>query len=464
MILKLLICIILALNFFVLLWPVLPVRRKPRWLDFFPAIALILCVLEFFLDRFSVRMVPVYLLTALVFLITFGRLRRPSQEQPRRRAVAITAGLLGLIVLSISAALPLWILSFDPLPEPTGPYAVGTVTYSWVDSSRPETYTADPNDHRELPVQIWYPVDKTARTAGSENAGAPVSPAQVAYPLVIFSPGALGPRDSNDSTYQELASHGYIVAAIDHTYQSAYTSFPDGRVILFSPIFMQEMQAHAQATLGDPVEDDRIVRGWIAIHVADLNFVVDQLEGVNRGDPGGPLTGKVDLGRIGLIGHSLGGISIVDFCRQDARCQAAVNLDGPLFADRLSITSDGEQTLVETPFPRPLMQMYSGTLYNDPRYFGTVYVPNRAAYERATEPSYALVFEGAGHANFTDLPLISPMLANVLGIGPINPYHCIRIVNAYALAFFDKYLNGQGSPLLDAASPDYPEVKFASRN
>jgi dienelactone hydrolase len=462
--LKLLIFLILLLNLIVLLWPLLPVRQKPRWLDFLPAVALVLCVLEFFLDQVNFRMVPAYVLTVLVFLFTFGRLRRPSNEQPKHRIVAMAASLLGLLGLGISAALPLWIISFDPLPEPTGPYKVGTVTYAWVDPSRPETYTVDPNDHRELPVQIWYPVDGTTRTSGSENAGAPVSAAQATYPLVIFSPGALGPRMSNLSTYQELASHGYIVAAIDHTYQSAYTSFPDGRVIPFSPIFMQEMQAHGQATLGNPVEDDRILQGWIGIHVADLSFVVDQLESVNQGGPQGPLTGKMDLGRIGLIGHSLGGISVVEFCRQDARCRAAVNLDGPLIGDRLSVTSDWQQTLTETPFPRPLMQMYSGVLYNDPRYSDTIYAPNRAAYERATEPAYGLVFEGAGHANFTDLPLISHLLANVLGVGPINPSRCIRIVNTYTLAFFDGYLKGQDTPLLDGPSSDYPEVIFTSRN
>ena len=461
---KLLISLILFLNLLVLFWTLLPVRQKPRWLDFLPALAVVLCVLEFFLDEVNFRMYPAYLLTVLLFLFTLGRLRRPSTEQPRHRKLAVIASLSGLLLLINSAALPFWILSFDPLPAPTGSYKVGSITYAWVDTLRPETYTEDPNDHRELPVQIWYPVDITAQTAGSANGGAPVSARQATYPLIIFSPGALGPRDSNDSTYLELASHGYIVAAVDHTYQSAYTSFPDGRVTLFSPIFMQEMQAHVQATLVDPIEDERILRGWIAIHMADLDFVVDQLEGVNRGDPQGPLARKMDLGRTGLIGHSLGGVSVAEFCRQDPRCQAAVNLDGPLFADQLSVTSDWQQTLVETPFPRPLLQMYSGVLYNDPRYYGTIYVPNRTAHERATEPAYALVFEGAGHSNFTDLPLISPMLAKVLGIGTINPYRCIRIVNTYTLAFFDRYLKGQDAPLLKGPSSEYPEVIFASRN
>jgi hypothetical protein len=172
----------------------------------------------------------------------------------------------------------------------------------------------------------------------------------------------------------------------------------------------------------------------------------------------------MDLGRIGLIGHSLGGTSVAQFCRQDTRCQAAIDLDGPLFSDPLSAASDGQQTLVEAPFPKPLMQMYSGVLYNDPRYHDTIYLSNRTVYERATQPAYALVFGGAGHSNFTDLPLISPMLAQSLGVGTIDPARCIRIVNAYTLAFFDGYLKGLAAPLLDGPSSDYPEVIFASRN
>jgi len=460
---KILIWLILALNAIVLIWPLLPTRRKPRWIDWLPAAALGLCVVECVLDEFWFRMIPAFALTVLVFLVTLGRLRRRTTQQPKRRGLAIAASLVGLFSLLQAGAFPLWILPFNPFPDPTGPYAVGTATYAWEDTGRAETYTDDPNDHRELPVQVWYPVDP-AHVTGGDNVDAPVSDAQPAYPLVVFSPGAFGPRESNYSTYQELASHGYVVAAIDHTYQAMYASFPDGRVVMIGTGFMQEIQTHNQIIFDDPVLDDQILRGMLQVRLDDLDFVLDQLEQVNGDDPQGMLTGRMDLARIGLAGHSLGGMGVSQFCRQDPRCQAVVNLDGPMFGDRVSVDEDWEQVMTETPFPTPLMVMY-GTLYNDPQAYETIYLSNRLAIERATEPAYGLVFDTAGHMNFTDLPLISPALsASRQGSGPIDATRGIGIVNTYILAFFDAHLKGEAAPLLDGLSPDYPEVTFTAHN
>jgi len=451
MLLQSIISLILLLNLFNLVWPILPVPRRPRGMDFLPALALGLCLLEFFLDEFSFRMFPAFLLTGAIFVITLSRLFRPSPEQPKRRRQAILTVMIGFPWLLLSAAIPL-ALPFHPIPEATGPYAVGTIAYAWKDTSRLETYTDDPNDYRELPVGIWYPVDKSVPGA---DGIAPVSAARASYPLIVFSPGAFGPRDSNISTYQELASHGFIVAAIDHTYQTPYANFPDGHTILISPIFMQEAQAQSRAALTSPEENARILSGWISIRLADLRFVMDRLEEIDNSSGKDPLAGRMDLQRIGWIGHSLGGASVSEFCREDVRCQAVLNLDGPLADDQASVK--------EAPFPHPLMLMYSGVLYTDSNYHNLIYTASDQAFQRATQPAYALVIAGAGHMNFTDLPLISPVLAGALGTGPINPGRCIRIVNAYALAFFDKHLKGEVVPLLDSASPEYPEVAFEAR-
>ncbi|MGB7539906.1 MAG: hypothetical protein WBM17_15285 [Anaerolineales bacterium] len=454
MIVQLLISLILLLDVFNLVWPLLPVRRRPRVADFLPALALGFCLLEFLLDEFRFRMFPAYLLTGGIFFLTLGRFFRPPSEQPKRRRQAILTILIGFPWLLLSAAIPL-ALPFHPIPEATGPYAVGTIVYAWKDTSRLETYTDDPSDFRELPVGIWYPVDKPAPAAPGAVGIAPVSSAQAAYPLLVFSPGAFGPRDSNISTYQELASHGYIVAAIDHTYQTPYAGFPDGRTILISPQFMQEAQAQGRTALTSPEENARILSGWISLRLADLRFVMDRLEEIHKNSGQGPLAGRMDLQRIGWIGHSLGGTSIAEFCREDARCQAALDLDGPLAGDRLSAD--------EAPFPKPLMLMYSGVLYSDSKYHDLIYTASDKAFQRATHPAYALVISGAGHMNFTDLPLLSPVLAAALGTGPINPDRCIRIVNTYALAFFDKHLKDEAVPLLIGPSSAYPEVTFEAR-
>ena len=175
--LNLLIILIVLLNAIVLVRSLLAPRRNPRWIDFLPSGALGLCVLEFFLDEFWFRMVPLYALTIVIFLVTLRRLWQPSNEPSKKRWPAIVLSVAGLLVLAQSAAYPLWILPFHPFPEPTGPYRVGTVTYAWEDTTRPETYSDDPNDHRELPVQVWYPVDP-ADEIGGDNIQAPLSAAE----------------------------------------------------------------------------------------------------------------------------------------------------------------------------------------------------------------------------------------------------------------------------------------------
>jgi hypothetical protein len=263
--------------------------------------------------------------------------------------------------------------------------------------------------------------------------------------------------------YRQLASSGYIVAAIDHTYQSPYSNFPDGRTVVISPIFLEEVQRDSLAALGDPEEDNRILQNWLSIRLADLRFVTDRLKEVNQGAPSGPLAGRIDGEHIGYIGHSLGGSAVALFCRAEERCKAAISLDGPMYGDRTSIDATGQQVILENPFPRPLMLMH-GMLYADPKYRDTVYLADQRAFEHATQPIFMLLVRGAGHMNFTDLPLVSPILAQVQGTGTIDAGRCLVLVNRYAQAFFDLYLKDEPSSLMDGPSPEYPEVMFESRN
>jgi hypothetical protein len=72
--------------------------------------------------------------------------------------------------------------------------------------------------------------------------------------------------------------------------------------------------------------------------------------------------------------------------------------------------------------------------------------------------TYAVAVRGTTHLNFTDLVLYSPILKFTKEFGPIEGDRMVKIINAYAVAFFDEYLKGERSPLLDGPSPDFPEV------
>ncbi|MFD2881538.1 hypothetical protein ACFTAO_45695 [Paenibacillus rhizoplanae] len=73
-------------------------------------------------------------------------------------------------------------------------------------------------------VEFWYP-----------------GHAEGKYPLIVFSHGAFGVRESNASTFTELASHGYVVVSIDHPYHSFYTQGADGKVTMVNAEYMREV-------------------------------------------------------------------------------------------------------------------------------------------------------------------------------------------------------------------------------
>ncbi|MNP34721.1 hypothetical protein D3C76_1280250 [compost metagenome] len=59
------------------------------------------------------------------------------------------------------------VLTYNSVPgerveRPTGAYGVGSISYHWVDESRKEPYTENPNDNRQLMVQVWYPAEQNA--------------------------------------------------------------------------------------------------------------------------------------------------------------------------------------------------------------------------------------------------------------------------------------------------------------
>ncbi|HEX8698143.1 MAG TPA: hypothetical protein VF815_04855, partial [Myxococcaceae bacterium] len=135
------------------------------------------------------------------------------------------------------------------LPAPTGTHAVGTTAYHWIDSTRPEPFTETEEDVRELMVRVWYPAEPrpgsqpapyflqrregVANTSGFQMPGhlfdfvhahavaeAPLAGAQARYPVVLFSPGSAVPPVLYTGLLEDVASHGYVVVALSHTYAS----------------------------------------------------------------------------------------------------------------------------------------------------------------------------------------------------------------------------------------------------
>lgn len=351
-------------------------------------------------------------------LISLLHLLRPRTEHTFRRSHAILAW-FGLAVLLTGSILPALIFPQYRHPAVTGTYEVATASYTYTDTGRVETYT-DTGEHREVNAKFWYPANGTDK-----------------YPLVVFSHGFCGIQDSNESTFVNLASHGYVVCSIGHPYQSLYTVDNAGKVIPIDSGYMKEYES-----LGDdPEENLRLFQKWMEIRVKDISFTIDTI--LNKT---GGMYDEIDHSAIGVFGHSLGGAAAMGVPRVRQDIRAVVNLDAPMFCEFTGV-ENGKYTLNPNPYPVPLLNIYSQYLYdngiekNDPEYF-----ENRIV--SATAPaSFEVYFRGSQHMNLTDLVLFSPLLADLLNSGrkaTVDKYACIDTMNQMVLSFFDCYLKGQG--------------------
>ncbi len=371
-------------------------------------------------------------------------------------------GSLACACLITAGPVTAWALPVPVFPEPSGGFAVGTRVLQWTDPDRPETFTVDPQDRRTVVAQLWYPAQnssagvpraqylgrtedeaRTVSEALARGAGlpgilfdgvprarthatpdAPVAGAGGRFPIVLFSPGSSGVRTQNTAWAEQLASHGYVVAALDHPYDSAAVVLTDGRTI-----------TTATVSTGNRDEDDRLAGDWTAIRAADLGFVLTRLEGLDRGDGADPLAGRLDTGRVAATGHSMGGAAALQAARQDHRIDAVIDLDGyprgPLSPDL------GQPTLALTQAITP------GT---DPRYLPRL----TEVLTRGTATNYRLTIPGAAHLTFTDGPLYLPPVPSV--VGSLGRAESQRVVAAATLAFLDSVLRDGSGDLAGALS------------
>jgi len=466
---------ILLLNLLALLLMYLALQPRLRWVRFLSAGAVVITLGHLILEHYRWQMVPSYALTAALFVLSLPSLLKNTNQAPAHGTLAYIAGVFGFLWWAVSAALPI-VLPVPRLPVPPGPYAVGSVVYDWTDTTRAEAYSSDPNAKRELMVQIWYPAQPMAdaklvpfldnfdvalpafadflklpafaldhlRLVRTHTYGAaPIRSDGAPYPVVIYSHGYTGYRTASFNQMEALASSGYVVIAIDHPYAAAFTVFSNGRVVLNDPATLPPA--------GRDLPGDQQAREKLqATVVADERFVMDQLQLLSAGKLDSRFAGKLDLQRIGLTGVSLGGGAIVWACHLDVRCKAGLAQDGwyePLPA-----------TVVSEPLRQPFMFMQSDTKMWKMDNLARL----DTLYQGVGAPAFHLKLAGVLHDDFGDYPLLTPLGWLLPERGTLNGEATVHVVDAYLLAFFDKYLKNQPSPLLNGPSLDYPEVQFES--
>lgn len=400
-----------------------------------------------------------------------------------RRAIAALAslGTLGLGGLFVF----LWVEHGREvtLPTPTGPFAVGRVVYDWTDTAAVDSLAPVPGTRRELLVWIWYPAAPKPgqfalvtdqywpealkpRTAlprgplvfslltrdlanvhGHSARDAAVSPQRRSYPVTVMRAGASAPVLNYSTIAEDLASNGYVVVGFDAPYRTTTVVFPDGRVIARSPQNNPELVAGEELVR----RGNALLRAW----TRDVTFVLDRLQQLDAAGSSDPFSGRLDLARVGVFGHSLGGATAAQFCHDDSRCKAAIDIDGrPLGG------------VVHTGLDKPLMFLLSdhGDFSSDAE-SRQIKADIQSIYDRLpSDGRVLLAIKGANHFTFSDdgALLKSGVLRGVLRLfGKLGidgrrqlevTAHCVR-------TFFGAYLEHPSGARPTLASPRYPEIQ-----
>ncbi|MBL8209390.1 MAG: hypothetical protein JNK87_01685 [Bryobacterales bacterium] len=389
------------------------------------------------------QFLPGYILLALVSLLHHRRSTGGGAAQVISRSAVAT------LLVAFAAA---W--AFLPVPrltKPRGRYSLGTKVYRWVDVTRPEAATADPDDRRNVVAQVWYPASSAShgvRSAYMDGLGrlpdyvsvlprfvmsnyhqiqtnatidAPLSTDRDKWPVVLFSPGYAASRAFYTSLVTDLASKGYAVIAIDHPYEAAVVELADGRLVTT----VENFGKHG-------ADRGAYMTEHLDLRAGDVKFVLDQL---HRADVVGPaLFARLDLDHIGAIGHSFGGATAALALERDSRIKAAANIDGTLYGD-----------LAEKSLQRPflLLQSDPAETHHSERYLSG----NRQLLQRLHARGYRYEIRGANHYGFTDVPLFfsAPgrlVLAQLIG-GPRDVAETHQAATDIIAAFLQEPLTGE---------------------
>lgn len=433
----------------------------PRWLYLAPALIAAVHAIPL-VEGARWQMIPAYI-AAVLFLVL--------AMQP---AAFFRRGLVMLLLIpTVLSVIFAFILPVSGYPAPTGDYKVGTVTLNLVDNNRTMTYGDTPDAPREFTIQIWYPLDSSigGRTAPviqdadkypasfANEFGVPafvmshvgllrsysiprgatesllISDEADTYPVVVGSHGWRGFRALHTTQFEELASHGYIAVGIDHTYGALATVLGDGSARYLDP-----------AALPDGLPDDIYNANGLRVQdlfEGDIKYVLDELERLNESS----FSGKMDLSRIGMFGHSTGGGAMVQTCQTDTRCVAVLGMDAwvePIPAAQRA------QGLTQ---PSLFMRSEPWTGDDNDQLLNEIYDASTGEKQRFT-------IRGTLHRDYTLQGILSPLLQLIRFTGTLDPVRTLDIVDAYTLTFFDHTLKGEPAPLLEGASAEYPEVTF----
>lgn len=338
----------------------------------------------------------------------------------------------------------------DLAVETAGPYPVGTVDVVLADAAR----------SRDLHTQAWFPAEASAAAAATTgfayaefetepnrttyadllataaptcatrtaHAARGAAPAAGSFPLIVVSHCHECTRFSTATVAERLASHGFVVVAVEHTGNTLWNK---------------------QAGDGLPLDTTTL-----ATRVADVELALDAALGATSTLPPA-VVAAIDRERVGVMGHSFGAVTAGMVAQADARVDAALALAAPMENPLLP-------GVTVAAIAKPLGFLLA-VEDNSITELGNNLI--RGNYDKATAGAWRGEVADAGHWSVSDLVGLVDGFAPGCGAGTRQtdgqPFTYLdaatgrAITAAYATAFFDAYLKGQAGALayLDAARP-----------
>jgi pimeloyl-ACP methyl ester carboxylesterase len=410
----------------------------------------------------------------------------------KKAALAVTFALCTLLTCTTSLS-----ASGRPaLPMPSGSYGVGRVSYEMTDPGRSEPLSPKPDARRRMMVYVWYPTDKKAKVGevtapylpgfdeakskvGSGDVAdmfypatyegqqslpatlvvdhAPIARGKQRFPLLLFAHGWGNPTFLYTAELQDIVSHGYVVAAIDHPYDTNYTLFPDGEVIGF-----------AQESFNNAAKRPHGIRAYtrerVEVMAQDNRYALTQLLNYARTrNSHAPFFKRIDADNIGAFGHSIGGLTAARTCQIDARVKACMDQDSTDYRGSAFVVSDLQETERQPFFLYVVSSAdvwsYKALHLSDKElaqqklsraeFDSIMEEQQRNQTKQLTEVaggSYRLMLfdlPGFIHRSFTDQTLLASKLDHEQSL------YNFHVAQVYTLAFFDKYLKGDTATVLD---------------
>jgi predicted dienelactone hydrolase len=340
------------------------------------------------------------------------------------------------------------------VPAPSGPSLVGTRTFSFTDLKRTDPYLAN-GTQRELSVRLWYPAAASAgRDCQPAEYAAPavwnyyaklvgVAPFPVqtnscsnapveggSHPLVLVTPGYTATATDYTFLAEDLASRGYVVAAANHTYEATAVQLANGKLA----------RSVVGSHLGGPMlRDAGSLSTAVSIRLLDLKSVLDQIDHLNASSDS-PFAGRLDMTRIVLAGHSLGGLTAFLGSEVEPRISAVVMLDG------FTPTELGSATR------KPVLMMVGDR---------TQFAPGECRlWNNLAGPRTAVSLRGVEHVAFSDWIWLT---SRSVQAGPMGPERTMQAVRDYVATFLDANVRGESpSSLLTGPSSLYPDATVTS--